>query len=118
VSFYEGVLGLDLDEIALANMAWCSEMRDNYPTWMLRECFHQHTQHLVRVLQPDVILLSGSKLEVFQTPLALACPAAQIVLTPHFAHREGREFEEGRGRLIREELLAIRSKAFERRRKK
>lgn len=115
LSFYEG-LGLDLDEVALVNLAWCSEMHDKHPAWMLNQCLKRHTAPLLQALNPDVILLSGGDLQAFTHQLAAICPKARILPTLHFSNRESRDFVEEQGQLIRAELNAIRSaKAVERR---
>lgn len=39
LSYYAGTLGLDIDAIAIANVAWCSARDDRYPGFMLNKCF-------------------------------------------------------------------------------
>jgi hypothetical protein len=103
-SFYSGSLKLQVDDIALANVAWCSTVGDEYPAWMLNRCFNQHTAPLVRLLNPDVILLSGSKLRRFRAALRLVAPSARVILTPHYAHREGSEYQQNQAQRILGEL--------------
>ena len=59
-AFYLHGFGLALADIALANVAWCAERDDKYRSGMLRECFRQHTDPLLRVLKPHLILLGGA----------------------------------------------------------
>jgi hypothetical protein len=56
---------------------------------MLAECFARHTLPLLRILQPDLLLLSGSKTKTFHAEIAAALPAARIEPMMHYAHREG-----------------------------
>jgi hypothetical protein len=104
VPFFCDKLGLQVDDIALANVAWCSTVRDKYPAWMLDKCFKLHTERLVKLLNPDAILLSGSNIHRFVASLKRAAPSARIILAPHYAHREGREYEETQVKRIRTEL--------------
>jgi hypothetical protein len=102
--FYSGLLSLCVDELALANVAWCSTVGDKYPASMLDECFIRHTEPLVWLLNPDVILLSGSNIHRFRTKLEHAAPKARVILAPHYAHREGLEYEQTHARRILAEL--------------
>ena len=106
-ALYLDGFGLTLPDIALANIAWCAERDNNYPAGMLRECFRQHTDPLLRVLKPHLILLGGSSLEAFIDRIEAACPAAQIEPVLHYSHRKGREttrMEIERVRLIIEQV--------------
>jgi hypothetical protein len=107
MGFYEKLLGLRIDDLALANVAWCSTAGDQYPASMLKECFSRHTAPLVKVLAPDAILLSGSNIRQFGTKLKYVSPKARIVLTPHYANRESREYNELHARRICAELGMI-----------
>jgi hypothetical protein len=88
-AFYLDGFGLTLPDIALANVAWCAEQDNNYPSGMLRECFRQHTDPLLRVLKPHLILLGSSDLAFFIDRIETACPGAQIVPVLHYSHRKG-----------------------------
>ena len=90
-ALYLDGFGLILPDIALANIAWCAERDNNYPAGMLRECFRQHTDPLLRVLKPHLILLGGSNLETFIDRIEAACPEAQIASVIHYSHRKGHE---------------------------
>jgi hypothetical protein len=89
LQFYSSHLGLRLDRIAFLNMAWCATKNNAYPDAMLAECFARHTMPLLRILQPDLLLLSGSKTRPFQAEIAAALPAARVEPMLHYAHREG-----------------------------
>lgn len=91
--FYFGALGLVRDEIALANIAWCSTQGNQYPQAMLEKCFGLHTGRLLTLLEPDVVILSGVAAGRFSPKVQECVPAAQIVSTLHYAHRLGREAE-------------------------
>jgi hypothetical protein len=90
-ALYLDGFGLTLPDIALANIAWCAERDDKYPSGMLRECFRQHTDPLLRVLKPHLILLGGSNLETFIDRIEAACPEAKIEPVLHYSHRKGHE---------------------------
>lgn len=51
--------GLELSEIATANISWCAELSNRYKT-MLERCFKWHTLPLLRDLKPDAVLLAGN----------------------------------------------------------
>ena len=51
-AFYIEGLGLPIDEIAFANLAWCATEGDKYPRRMLQECFERHTFGLLKFLKP------------------------------------------------------------------
>jgi hypothetical protein len=88
--FYVNGFGLSLPDIALANVAWCAERDDKYPARMLKECFRQHTDPLLRVLTPHLILLGGD-LGSFIDRIEAACPEAHIEPVLHYSHRKGQE---------------------------
>jgi hypothetical protein len=90
-AFYLNGFGLTLPDIALANVAWCAERDDNHPSGMLRACFRQHTDPLLRVLKPHLILLGGSGLAPFIDRMETACPEAKIIPILHYGHRKGYE---------------------------
>ena len=92
--FYCDRLHLCVDDLALANVAWCSTKGNKYPGWMLDNCFNRHTAKLVLLLNPDVILLSGQNLQRFEPKLRRLLPKARIIPCPHFAHREGGKYED------------------------
>lgn len=97
LSFYTDALGLKLDEIAFLNIALCSTEENGYPWWMLRRCFDEHTGQLIRVLDPDLVLLSGRAVEPFRNSILNGSPQAQVETMLHYAHRKSNE-EEARDR--------------------
>lgn len=86
--FYFDGLGLDPQEVALANIAWCATAGDKYPDWMLNNCFGRHTGPLLEHLNPDVVLLSGSKTHRFVQAVAALLPNSKVLPMLHYAHRE------------------------------
>ena len=101
IAFLEG-LRLDLDQIALANIAWCATDNNTYPKEMLSRCFSSFTSDLIEVLDPDLVLLSGGGTHRFRAQLEAVAPRARVLSTLHYAHRKGRTAEE-------QELATIRS---------
>ena len=93
LAFYTRGLGLDLDAIALANIAWCSTADNKYPDPMLLRCFQEHTLPLLLELEPNAVVLSGSKTHAFALHIKAALPGASVIGTLHYAHRKGYESE-------------------------
>jgi hypothetical protein len=89
LQFYSAHLGLRLDRIAFLNVAWCATKSNAYPDPMLKECFGRHTLPLLRILQPDLLLLSGSKTRQFATEITAAISTVRVEPMLHYAHREG-----------------------------
>ena len=75
--------GLELSNIATANVAWCAEREDKYES-MLAQCFELHTLSFLRALRPDAVLLAGDKAQVFTAAVQAACPEAEVVPTKHY----------------------------------
>jgi len=92
-TFYLNGLNLNLEEIAFANVAWCATSGNKYPTGMPSACFERHTQPLLALLAPDVVLLSGSATHRFAAPIKHDVPGAKVVPMMHYAHREGASIE-------------------------
>jgi hypothetical protein len=76
-AFYLTKLGLDLDTIAFANIAWCATVGNRYPTAMLTRCFSLHTSKLLKALDPGVVLLSGSSTHRFSGAISQLVPRNQ-----------------------------------------
>ncbi|MCF8131317.1 MAG: hypothetical protein K9N10_22630, partial [Deltaproteobacteria bacterium] len=93
-NFYINGLGLNLSDVALGNIAWCSTKGNRYPDKMLRHCFSKHTASLIDILEPDVILLSGTATHRFAKVIRKQHPAAKVVEMLHYAHREGRDVQQ------------------------
>lgn len=100
--FYMEGLDLNPDETAIANVAWCSTRDNALPPRMLNDCFEAHTGELLSILQPDILLLSGSKTHKFAKRIRLLLPQCLVIPMYHFTHREGHDAE------VRE-LLRVRS---------
>jgi hypothetical protein len=88
-SFYLRGLGLHLDAVAFANIAWCATSGNKYPGTMLNACFDRHTGRLLSQLDPHVVLLSGSTIHRYAQRIQAIVPAAKIIPMMHYAHREG-----------------------------
>ena len=91
--FYVEGLGLDLDDMALSNIAWCAEADNRYPAAMLNQCYDLHTKRLIEVLQPKVVVLSGHATHRFENQIRDVAPEATTITTLHYAHREGKKRE-------------------------
>lgn len=89
--FYEKGMGLNLDELAFANIAWCATRSEKYPSYMLRNCFSSFTKSLVEILAPNLILLSGNAAHRFDRALNAVLPNTQILRILHYAHRKGKD---------------------------
>lgn len=107
MSLYFDFLGLEIDKVGLANVAWCAERNDNYPDWMLSECFHRHTADLLRILKPDIVLLCGDKAQAFATKVRDVAPQVRILSTPHYAARLSNQEMQERLSRIRQELGSV-----------
>lgn len=90
-AFYVEGLGLPIDEIAFANVAWCATKGNEYPRRMLQECFKRHTFGLLKFLKPHAVLLSGAPTHTFMSEVLTAAPNARMLPALHYAHREGTE---------------------------
>lgn len=89
LSFYIHGFGLDLQEIALANVAWCGTQRDQHPRWMLSNCFQRHTRELLGLLKPELVILGGGDAVLFDYEIKRLFPDIKTERVLHFAHRKG-----------------------------
>jgi hypothetical protein len=87
-TLYLDGFGLDLDKIALANIAWCATASDLYPVDdLLRPCFNRNTERLLRALKPDVVLLAGKTDGAkFLKDVRAACPWAEVGVVLHCSY--------------------------------
>jgi hypothetical protein len=108
VRFYMDGLGLTLDEIALANIAWCADARNKWPGPMLSQCFRFHTGNLVAAIRPDVAILSGSGTHRYAPEIGGLVPTCRVVCTMHYAHREGKDAERTELQRVRNEIASAR----------
>ena len=102
--FYFDGLGLTLQAVALANIAWCATLDNSYPEHMLQRCFKNHTSALLNVLDPSIVLLSGTAIRRYQRYISEVVPRAVVVPMLHFAHRKGKEAEETELARVRKEI--------------
>ncbi len=107
LKFYCDGMGLCLDEIALANIAWCADANNEYPKKMLDDCFQRHAGILVKILAPKIVILSGSDTHRFKKRILGILPTSSVIKTLHYAHREGAERECRELAVVRKEIEAI-----------
>jgi hypothetical protein len=100
-------IGLNIDEIAFANIAWCATAGNNYPIQMLSQCYEKFTSRLLEALSPDVILLSGSNVHSFSNRVQTILPNAKLFPILHYAHREGMQLEKREVKRIQELLRTV-----------
>jgi uracil-DNA glycosylase len=92
--FYTNSLGLRLEDIAFANIAWCATKGNKYPAKMQNRCFSKFTSQLISVLSPHLTFLSGAGTTKFYARIKALCPTAIVTSMLHYAHREGNDIEE------------------------
>jgi hypothetical protein len=109
VRFYMAGMGLELDSIALANIAWCSAAKNEWPKQMLSQCFQLHTVKLLQIIYPNVVLLSGSATHHYANEIRRALPNCRVVKTMHYAHREGKQRERAELLRVKNEIAAYSS---------
>ena len=102
--FYVDGLGLQLNAIAFANVAWCATRGNRYPGSMLTTCFERHTWKLLTILDPDVVLLSGSATHRFAKRTRRLLPDSHVVPMLHYAHRKGHSAEARELQRVRSEI--------------
>ncbi len=107
IPFYIGRFGLKLDNIAMANIAWCGTKGDSYPSWMLSNCFQKHTSHLLRILKPNLVLLAGGAAHRYFADVQQLLPTAKVEPVLHFAHRKGPAGEEDDVRRVRAAITGL-----------
>jgi hypothetical protein len=75
-------LGLNLDTLALANIAWCATRKeDEKHLW--EACFERHTGPLLHELNPDVVLLGGDDAYRRRGEAWAQCPNTLIAKVLH-----------------------------------
>ena len=94
IPFHIGRFGLRLDNIAMANIAWCGTEKDRYPSWMLSNCFEKYTGRLLLLLEPNLVLLAGVAAHKYGSAVQRLLPAAKVEQVLHFSHRKGRAAED------------------------
>jgi uracil-DNA glycosylase len=84
---YFSGLGLNLDEVAFANVAWCGTIGNRpCPAAMLNRCFKRHTGPLLRLLQPTVVLASGNPVHQQVERIRAVLPETIIAKMSHYAY--------------------------------
>lgn len=101
-------LGLDLDRIAVGNIALCASAGNNPPSVMLQTCWTRHSSHMIAALDPGTVILMGSKVKAFEAVLGARIPGRMVIHMAHFAHREGHAYEEAECARVRSELDSVR----------
>ena len=97
--------GLDVDKVALINVAWCASKDNKYPKWMLSKCMKRHTLRWIATIDPAIIILSGTSTHSHRSALEMVVPAAKFHQTFHYAHRpRDAERAEARASKIRQLL--------------
>lgn len=107
-AFYLDGIGLALDEIAFANIAWCATEKNRYPSSVLNRCFERHTKVLLKLLSPDILLVSGVRARVYRQKIQRVLPRSRIEPISHYAHRKGCHFSNTELGRVREVLDAWR----------
>ena len=80
----------------------------SYPDSMLGRCFELHTDPLLQILRPTVVLASGNKTHSFSGNIAAKSPRTRVIRMMHYAHREGRAVERKHLKRVRSELDTLR----------
>ncbi len=87
-------LGLTEDTIAFVNLALCGARRktDNgtqnvVEPSMLNNCMEHHSMRILQALDPQVVLLGGTKVANRQRRIQRHCPHATFIPVPHYAFR-------------------------------
>ena len=104
--------GLDIDRIALANVAWCATNDNHYPRWMLNTCMRRFTGRLIDRLKPDVVMLSGSSVHAYDGEVKHLAPNAHTFRTLHYAHRKAQEEESREAGKFRALLASFEPRKF------
>jgi hypothetical protein len=105
VRFYIKGLGLALDGIAFANIAWCATADNSYPSKMLAKCFYRHTSDLIDILKPHILVASGGDTQEFLRRHATVPEGMEVHLLPHYANRKGRQHDAVELARVKEAIL-------------
>lgn len=106
VAYFRDELRLDIDKIAFANIAWCAERDNHYPSAMLVSCFGRHTDDLLKLLDPHVVLLCGEAVQDFSAPILKSLQNVRIIPAPHYAARYSSVRMQDELNAVRSALLA------------
>jgi hypothetical protein len=108
VRFYMDGMSLRLNDVSLANVAWCADASNKWAGGMLSQCFRMHTGKLVAALRPDAIILSGSGTHRFRSGIERLVPSCKVIPTIHYAHRKGQAAEKTELNRVRKEIASAR----------
>ena len=91
--FYFKRMGLDPDKTALMNMMLCSSESNSYSSLSLSNCFKKYTLSILQELNPDLLIVSGSKtssvFSKFSEDIGSQLPNMEIIKCFHYAARGG-----------------------------
>jgi hypothetical protein len=108
-----GLINDDINKeegVAFANIAWCATKGDKYPNKMLSHCYAKHTEELVRILEPDMIILSGSKTHRFESNIKKVLPNSKIVTTFHYACYKSKDQKKEEQKRVKKLVFSMRTK--------
>jgi hypothetical protein len=108
--FYIDGIGLILDNIALANIAWCAAKGNKCGGRMLSKCFDLHTSKLIAAICPDIAILSGSGTHKYASEIERLVPRCKVVCMMHYAHRKGKDAEGAELLRVRKEIALARKR--------
>ena len=92
-------IGIDIEEVALLNVAQCATMDNKYPPFLRTNCMERHTMKLIQVLQPNCLVACGKVAQHAVDKLDL-----KVVKAPHYAARGFIDYDQ-----IRRDLKAYHS---------
>lgn len=99
-------LGLQLDQLLVGNLAMCATLGNKYPKAMLRNCWSRHAERMLKHFSPGTLILMGAEGTVgeFLRKAQAALPSVHAVRIAHYAHREGKVYEEAECARVRKIL--------------
>lgn len=103
--FYITGMGLKLNHIAFANIAWCASKSDKTWKGMLNQCFGLHTGRLIKEIGPDLVILSGFKTHSYGRDIKNILPKCKIIKTLSYAHRKGEAKGNNELKKVKDEIL-------------
>ena len=102
--FYGELLGLDFDRIAFSNIAWCATEDNSYPRKMLNYCYEKHTKKVIEIINPHIIILSGTNAWRFETTLG---KDYRILQMWHYANRKSSIENKNHASIVKNKLKHI-----------
>jgi hypothetical protein len=92
---------LELDGIAIVNLAWCATQGNKHPQPMLRACLERHTGSALEHLAPHGIILCGNRVQALKDDLQRLLPTTPLHPTLHYAHRNGHDADRSAAAAVR-----------------